>query len=249
MQIAGYEFRPVLTPTLSSAPGIYLYIHQASGKCFVRAMRNARMQKSKNNYPNQLKELLKTNSSTVLIYLADLEKDTKEACFLASRAVASLLAERGSLFKKPKNCKGGIYRTLPGEEEALFTIWVMTHKATGAVYYFEERKGLNVAAKVSQRMLTYNNYVIKDLTHINRVMSNFAKKFFPMDISQWMVRDLDASYMTELEAQKHITKLCKNHLEANEVVLNRVSNLDAIYYRNSLLKLPHKSMEEYLKFV
>jgi hypothetical protein len=247
MNIAGFKFRQLLTPTLFSGPGLYLYIHQASGKCFVRSMRNSRMQRCKKNYPNQLKDLLKTNNSEVLIYLAEMEKDTKEALFLASRAVAVQLSERGVLFKAQTPNRGGIYRQLPGEENQRFTVWVMTHKETGAMFYFEEIKGVDVTNKVSQRMLTFNNYVIKQISNQNRVMFGFAQQHFPLDVEGWVVRDLDVTYQTEHEAMLHITKLSKQHLEAGEVVLSRISNVDALYYRNSMLKLtPHLSMDQYL---
>lgn len=247
MNIAGFKFRQLLTTTLFSGPGLYLYIHQATGKCFVRSMRNSRMQRSKNNFPNQLKDLLKKNNSEVLIYLSELEKDTKEALFLASRIVATNLSEKGVLYKAPKPNRGGMYRQLPGEENQLFTVWVMTHRETGALFYFEEVKGVDVASKVTQRMLTFNNYVFKQISNQNRVMYEFAKQNFPLDIEGWVVRDLDVAFQTEEEAIRHITKTSKQHLEAGEVVLNRISNVDALYYRNSLLKLtPHVSMEEYI---
>lgn len=246
--IAGFNFRQLKNPTLCSGPGIYVYIHQSSGKCFVRAMRNARAQRGPNNYPNYLKELLKGNKSEVLIFLAELPKDTKEALYLASRAVVSQLSEKGMLYKRPKPNRGGVYRQLPGEGNELYTVWIMTHAKTGAVFYFEEIKGADVTNKVSQRMLTFNNYVVREVANANRVMYYFAKKFFPLDVSGWVVRDLDLAFQTEHEAMLHITKLSKQHLEAKEVVLSRVSNIDALYYRNSMLKLPHISMEEYLTF-
>lgn len=248
MILAGFKFRLLKSPTLSSGAGLYVYIHQSTGKCFVKAMRNARNQRSKNNYPTPLKELQKNKPSEILIYLAELPKDTKEALFLGSRAVATHLSEKGMLFKKPRAQKGGIYRKLPGEENELYTIWLMTHKETGALFYFEEIKGQDVMQKVCHRMLTFNNYVVKEVVNANRVMYNFAKKFFPMDISDWVIRDLDMAFLTEEDALQHITKLSKQHLEAKEVVMNRVSTIDALYYRNSMLKLPHLSMEEYLQF-
>jgi hypothetical protein len=246
--IAGFNFRHLRNPTLCGGPGIYVYIHQSTGKCFVRAMRNARGQRGPNNYPNYLKELLKTNKSEVLIFLAELPKDTKEALYLASRAVVSHLSEKGMLYKRPKPNRGGVYRQLPGEGEELYTIWIMTHAKTGAVFYFEEIKGVDVTNKVSQRMLTFNNYVLREVSNANRVMYGFAKKHFPLDVSGWVVRDLDLAFLYEQDALLHITKLSKQHLEAKEVVLSRVSNIDALYYRNSMLRMPHISMEEYLTF-
>lgn len=249
MQIAEFKFRPIKGIPLFSGPGVYIYVHQASGKCFVRAMRNVRMQSSPNNYPGSLKALLKTHPSEVLLFLAELSKDTKEARYLASRAVATHLSEKGVLYKKPKPHRGGIYRQLPGEEITSYTVWSMVHKDTGAIFYFEEIKGAAVANKVSQRMLTYNNYVIKNVVNANRAMYYFAKQQFPLDIEQWIIRDLDLSFETEREAMTHITKLSKQHLENKEVVLNRIASLDPLYYRNAMLKvIPHLSMTEYLTF-
>lgn len=246
MKIAGYNFRQVKGPILCSSPGIFIYMHQATGKCFVRALRNARIQRSKNNYPNYLKELLKANPSEVLIYMADLHKDTKEALFLASRAVVTHLSAKGVLYKRPKPHRGGIYRQLADEAQQAYTVWCMTHMFTGAVYYFEEIKGVETLGKISQRLLTFNNYVIKSIPNGNRVMHSFIKKHGLSDISHWLIRDMDLELPTEQQACLYITKLSKQHLDANEVVLNRISGHDALYYRNSLLKLEHKSIEEYL---
>lgn len=222
-------------------------MHQASGKCFVRAMRNSRAQRGKNNYPNYLKELLKTNSCEVLLFLAELPKDTKEALYLASRAVVSCLSEKGILYKRAKPNRGGIYRQLNGEENIRFTVWSMVHKETGAVFYFEEVKGVDVTGKIQQRIRTFNNYVEKNIANANRVMYYFSKANFPLSMDDWSIRDLDLELATEQKALLHITKLSKQHMESNEVVLNRVSNIDALYYRNTMLKLPHVSIEEYLQ--
>lgn len=247
-EISGFNFRLQKVPTLFSGPGVYIYIHQATGKYFVRAMRNSRAQRSKNNYPTQLKDLLKTNNSEVLIYLAELSKDTKEAIFLAGRSVSTHLSEKGLLFKNTGPNRGGVYRQLPGEGNDIYTVWVLTHKKTGAVFYFEELKGVDVTVKVSQRMLTFNNYVFKGIANENRVMYHFAKMHFPLDISHWVIRDLDVAFQSEQEATRHITKLSMQHLKDKEVVLSRVANIDALYYRNTMLKLPHVSVEEYLAF-
>jgi hypothetical protein len=246
--IAGFNFRQLKAPTLFSGPGVYIYMHQASGKCFVRAVRNSRTQRGPNNYPKQLKDLLKVNRSEILIFLAELKKDTKEVLFLASSAVRTNLSERGMLYKNTKPGAGGAYRLLPGEGKELYTVWVMTHARTGALYYFEEIQGVDVVQKVSQRMLSFNNYVLKHIPNENRTMYNFAKDHFPLDISKWVIRDLELAFLSEQDATKYITRLSKQHLEANEVVLSRISNMDALYYRNSILKLSHVSMEQYLKF-
>lgn len=249
MQIADFTFRPINGIPLYPGPGVYMYIHQTSGKCFVRAMRNVRMQKSNKNYPAPLKALLKTHPSEVLLYLAELPKDTKEVLYLASRAVATHLSGKGLLYKKPKPSRGGMYRILPGEESDGYTVWRMLHKKTGAVFYFEELKGICVKNKISQRMLTFNNYVMKNIPNTNRAMYHFAKQHFPLDVEQWDVQDLALTFSTEREAMAHITKLSKQHLEKAEPVLNRIASFDPLYYRNTMLKLtPHLGMGEYLVF-
>jgi hypothetical protein len=250
MEIAGYRFRPLKGQTLFGGPGIYIYMHQATGMCFVAAMRNARTQRSRNNYPALLKELLKINKSEVLLFLAELPKDTKEALYLASRAVVSALSEKGVLYKRPKPNRGGMYRQLPGEEER-FTVWEMKHKVTGAVFYFSNPKGQDrekVMAKVSQRMLTFNNYVLKTVVNANRAMYYFIKFYGFTDIDHWEVIDHTQDFAMEHEASKYITKLSRDHLvESTAMVLNRISDIDALYFHNVMLKLPHKSMEEYLR--
>lgn len=248
MKIAGYSFRTLTGPILCSSPGIFIYTHQASGKCFVRALRNSRTQRGKNNYPTHLKELLKIHPSEVLIFHADLAKDTKEALFLASRAVITHLSEKGVLFKRTTPGRGGVYRVLHGEAEQRYTVWSMTHKTTGAVFYFEEIRTIEVLGKISQRLLTFNNYVIKQIQNANRVMYAFIKQNGLSDISHWIIRDLDLDLPNEKTALQHITKLSKQHLESGDVVLNRIASNDALYYRNSFLRLPHKSIEEYVHF-
>lgn len=250
MQLAGYNFRIVKGQVIYGGPGIYVYVHQATGKCFVRAMRNIRAQRSKNNYPALLKELLKNNPSEVMLFLAELPKDTKEALYLASRAVLSSLSEKGVLYKRPRPSRGGAYRLLPGEEAIKFGIWRMTHKKTGAVFYFEDVHGTaqeKITAKVSQRMLTFNNYVMKNVVNANRVMYHFIKHHGLTDLKDWDVVVLDEVFVSEQEAQKRIIKLSRDHMVTRDaVVLNRVADIDALYYRHSMLKLPHLSMEEYI---
>lgn len=245
MQLANFEFRQIITPTITSTPGIYIYVHEATGKYFVRAMRNARLQKNKNNYPALLKEFLKKNNSEVVIYLADLKDDSKETLFNASKIIATLLTERGLLYKRPEGVNNGLHKCAAGSTD-VYTVWSMTHKVTGAVYYFEEVKGRDVTGKVNGRMGTYNSHVEKRLSHINRVMNGFAKNHFPLQLNDWILRDLDLAFISEAAACKYITKASKQHLEAKEIVLNRVSNMDVLYYRNSMLKLPHVSLNEYL---
>jgi hypothetical protein len=249
MQIAGFKFRAVTGQVLYSGPGIYIYTHQATGKSFVRAMRNCRAQRSKNNYPNLLKELLKTNPSEVLLFMAEITKDTKDALYLSSRAVLSHLSERGVLYKRPSPNRGGAYRVLPGEEKIRFTVWKLCHRETGAVFYFEEISTvpeLAILARISQRMLTFNNYVLKTIPNANRAMYYFVKHHGLTDISHWDITDLAQEFESEHKAMLYITRLSKQHLEAGEVVLSRISSVDALYYRNSMLRLPHASMEEYL---
>lgn len=248
MILAGYNFRLVNSRPISSTPGVYLYIHQATGKCFVKAMRNVRVQCSKNNFPKQLKELLKSHHSEVLLYLADVDADTRAALITASTKVKHELSGRGILFKEYKIPKNEQAAQLASETSAFHTVWIMTHKETGAIFYFEARKGVDVMKSVSHRMLTFNNYVMKQVSNANRVMYAFAKNHFPLDIEHWVIRDLDLAFLTEEDAGKYITKLSKQHMENNEVVLNRISNTDALYYCNSILKLTHRCMEEYLKF-
>lgn len=240
MQIAGYTFRPVKGRILCGSPGIYIYIHQTTGKFFVRAMRNSRAQRGKNNYPNYLKELLKDKPSEVLLFLAEIAKDTKEALTLASRVVISHLSEKGVLYKRKKPDRNGIF-------QEKYTVWMLTHKKTGAVYYFEEIKGVPVEAKVSQRLLTFNNYVLKDLVHANRVMHYFVKQFGLTDIGHWDLTDLNHSFETEHEALFHITQLSRDHFVKEGLVLNRINNIDSLYYRNTMLKLSHLTVVDYLQ--
>lgn len=236
MQIAGYKFHLLNAPALCSTPGVLIYIHQATGKHFVRVMRNVRKQRGKNNYPTPLKELLKTNTSEVLVYVADVVNDTKEALHGASKVIRTHLTAKGVLYKKP-------------ETETVverFTVWRMRHRQSGAVFYFEEVKGVEVQRKIVHRLKTFNNYVVRSTINANRVMYCFASKFFPLKASDWDVEDLNLDFPLQREAILRIGTLSKLHLEANEVVLNRIFSFDSLYYRNTFLKLPRIGIEEYL---
>lgn len=247
MNIPGYKFRKVTGTSFYNGPGVFIYLHQATGKCFVRALRNSKIQRSTNNYPSYLKELLKINTSEVILYFTELEKDSKEALYLASRSVVTKLSEMGKLYKRPRPNRGGMYRQLMGEQlPQYYTVWSMLHKATGAVFYFEEIEGECVVAKVEQRLRTFNNYAAKSISNTNRVMYQFAKQHYPLHTSDWVIRDLQTHSESEQKALQIITKLSKTHLESREVVLNRVCNNDSLYYRNAMLKLPHVSLEQYL---
>lgn len=245
MNIAGYKFHLFKGPMLNATPGILIYIHQETGKCFVRVMRNIRKQRGKNNYPTSLKELLKTNTSEVFVYAADVPKDTKDALHYAARIVRAHLSAKGILYKNPKPKLTDACQ-IPSDNAERFTVWKLTHRSTGAIYYFEEVKGVDVLRKICQRMRTFNNYVEKNVVNANRVMYHFAKKFFPLDTSVWNIEDLNLDLPTEQEAALYTTTLSKKHLENNEVVLNRISNIDALYYRNTALKLPHIGIDVYL---
>lgn len=242
MNIAGYKFHLFTGPTLCGTPGVLIYIHQASGKCFVRVMRNVRKQRGKNNYPTPLKEMLKIHTSEVLVYIADVPKDTKEALHQASRTVRAHLTAKGVLYKNPRTKNDS-----DGQSSSVrYTVWKLTHRRSGAVYYFEEVKGVDVLRRIAQRIRTFNNYVEKNLVNANRVMYHFAKKYFPLVLGSWTIEDLDLELPGEKEALLHITTLSKQHLENNVAVLNRINNTDALYYRNTILKLPHIGIDDYL---
>ncbi|BAW19194.1 hypothetical protein [Ralstonia phage RP31] len=215
-------------------------------------MKNCRAQRGKNNYPALLKEMLKTHPSEVLLWMVELPKGTKQSLFIDSRKVVSHLSEQGTLYNRPKPKRGGSNRLLPGEEAIHYTVWKLMHKATGAVFYFEDTNDIptdKVMARVSQRMLTFNNYVMKNIVNANRCMYHFVKRFGFTDISHWEVTDLQQKFETEQEAMLYITKLSRDHLVAKELVLSRISNVDALYYHNTMLKLDHLGMEEYLGLV
>lgn len=245
MQIAGYKFHPYKGPSVYSAPGIFIYIHQSSGKCFVRAMSNRREQYGKNSFPESLRELLKTNASDVLIYVADVSDNTRETLHAAAKVIRTNLASKGMLYKSLRTkVVGG--QLVPVKGAARFTVWEMTHRATGAVYYMEEVKDVCVQNRVSRHMLTFNNYVIKRVVNTNRSMYHFAKNHFPMDVDSWDVVDLSLDLDTEKAIVSQIAMLSKKHLEGKGIVLNRVCNEDALDYSNLVLRLPTRTMAEYL---
>lgn len=245
MNIPGHSFNRVTGTSLYSGPGIFIYVHQETGKCFVRAMRNARMQRSKNNYPKYLKELLKTKTCEVSMYFAEVDKDTKDALYLASRDVITKLSAVGRLYKRPKPNRS-IDAKHPDGTPVRYTAWSMTHIDSGAVFYFEEVAGVDVSEKVVQRLRTFNNYVAKSIVNSNRVLYYFTKQHYPLSSDGFVLRDLQLDAVTEQQALKLITLRCKAHLEAGEVVLNKVCNSDSLYYRNAFLKLDHKTIEQYL---
>jgi hypothetical protein len=246
MNIAGYQFQLFKSPPSSSGPGIFIYIHKATGKCFVRSMRNIRMQRGENNYPAQLKELLKTNASEVLVYVTDVLNNTKEVLSSASNIVRTDLTLKKVLYKGQKLKQYDAHHISNGGADG-FTVWKLTHKLTKAVYYFKEVRNDRVMGKISQRMLTFNNHVLKNVSGANRVMHSFAMKFFPLDIEHWYYEDLCLNLPTEQAAEACITSLSKKHLENKEVVLNRISGHDALYYHNAVMKMTHIGIDEYLK--
>lgn len=247
MIIAGLNFRLVKGAVLYNCSGIFIYKHKATGKCFVRGLKNCRQQRSKNNYPTQLKSYLKANPSEVVIYLAEIPRSTREALHLSTRSVSSELSERGLLFKEEDPKAQGIYRLLNGEHLQPHTVFSMTHVGTGAVFYFHEEKNRDCEERVQHRLKTFNNYALKDIVNPNRAMHFFAKANYPLRIEDWVLRDLGLDLPGEKAAKAHITKISKRSLETGEVVLNRICDMDALYYRNCILKVqPQKSMSEYL---
>lgn len=248
MNISGFQFRPVAGNSFYRGPGVFLYLHQATGKYFVQTFRNSQRQKSKKNYPKHLKELLKTNASEVILFFAELEKDTKEALHHTSCFIIGKLAEMGKLYERSKPNRSNVLVELGLLDPQFYTVWSMVHKTTGAVYYFEELEGVCVVERVEQRIKTFNNYAAKCIANANRVMYQFTKQYYPLVTNDWVIRDLGTHSNTEREALKIITKLSKTHLEQGEVVLSRICNNDSLYYRNAMLKLPHLSLEQYLQY-
>lgn len=248
MNISGYNFRRVAGTSYYSGPGVFLYLHQETGKYFVQTFRNSQRQKSKKNYPKHLKELLKTNASEVVLFFAELEKNTKEALHHTSCHLIGKLSEMGKLYERAKPNRGNLFVELGLIPPQFYTVWSMVHKSTGAVFYFEELEGVCVVERVEQRIKTFNNYAAKCISNANRVMYQFTKQHYPLHVNDWVVRDLATHSESERKVLQIITKLSKTHLEQGEVVLNRICNNDSLYYRNALLKLPHVSIEEYLTF-
>lgn len=246
MIIAGLKFRLLKAAILYNTAGVYIYKHKTSGKCFVKAMRNCRNQRSTNNYPAALKQYLKTNPSEIALYLSELPNDNKDVMHLSARAVADELSERGMLFKHD-DLKYNIYRRLTGEQLIPFTVYKLTHVQTGAIYYVYEQANVEIEERLEARFKSFNNYANKDIVNPNRAMHYFTKAHYPLTLDQWVCRNLKLSLATEKDAKAYVTKLCRGHLQEGEVVLNRVCDMDVLYYRNAILNLPHQSMNEYLK--
>lgn len=209
-------------------------------------MRNCRAQRNKNNFPAALKQYLKTNPSEIALYLAELASDNKDVLHLSARSVADELSERGMLFKHD-DLRHNIYKRLTGEQLVPFAVYKLTHVATGAVFYVYEQADVDVTERIEARFKSFNNYANKDIVNPNRVMHYFAKAHYPLQLDGWVVRDLNKKLPSEREAKLLITRLCKTHLEEGEVVLNRVSDMDVLYYRNAILGMSHMSMNDYLR--
>lgn len=249
MIIADYTFRTVTGQILSASPGIFLYMHQATGKFFVRGMRNCRVQRGRKNFPTHLKEVLKGNPSEVLIWMAELPSDTKEALIRGTESVVKYLTDKGMLYKHERATRYGYHGRCPDAAPVQFTVWKMTHRKTGAVFYFEDEVGIareTILEKVAHRIRTFNNYVSKSIVNDNRSMYYFCKLNGQQKLEDWDVVDLGYEFETEREASIRITKLSRDHLVAGDIVLNRVAQNDALYYANAYLKMPHRCMEEYL---
>lgn len=248
MQIAGYTLRLLKGRLLCSSPGVFVFTHINTGLCFVSGKRNCRHYRGKINYPKPLKELVRTHPSEVAVFMSELPADTKEEIHKAVSTINQNLKDKGVLFKK--SVKGIILskKATRTEKEAIrLTVWKLEHKKTGAIFHFEEVVGQEVESRISKRMLTFNNYVLKNIANANRVMYYFVKKVGFVDIKDWTITDLGQAFTTEKEAILYITKASKELLEAGKVVLNYISSSDALYYRNTYLKLPHLGIDEYLK--
>lgn len=230
-----------------NCPGVLVYKHKDSNKCFVRTMKNCRMQRSKNNYPTQLKKLLKEQPSEVVIYLGELPKSTTDALFLSSRSVCMDLSERGLLWKEDSAAARGIYRPLNGEEDLRHKVVLITHKDTGAVFYAHEQATRCSISGMTQRLNTFNNYVRKNIVNPNRVMHTFTQRHGELTLDHFVLREVACSFTSEKDAKVFINKKSFKHLQSSEVVLNRIADMDALYYRNSILKMDHASMDQYLK--
>lgn len=245
MKVAGFNFRIFNPESGYAGPGVMIYTHVASGKQFVRTFANCRHQRTRKNFPTPLQELLKKTPSEVYLYICELQKGTRDVLYAASRTIISVLSEAGTLYRRERPARG-LYRELPGQESIKYTVWSMTDKLTGAVFYFPERVGIQVTGKASNRIATFNGYVSKCVVNANRVMHHFAKKHFPLTLEQFVLRDHELSLSGEEAALSEITKLSRANLMDGVTVLSRVSSTDALYYRNNMLRLPHLGIDAYV---
>ncbi len=245
MEIAGFKFRLKKDESVYGGPGVLLFKHTERGVFFVKSVDCCRRHTGRRNYPRPLKDLLERDRSDVLMYVCEFDRYRREDLDNATRVVKSYLQEAGSLYRRDQIGRGE-YDLRVGEQVPRFTVWSMTDRKTGAVFYFPEKTGIQVSGKVNQRMVTFNGYVMKKNVHANRSMYNFAKKNFPLTPGQWVVRDLELDFESEELAEKHITKLARTDLQNAVIVLSKICDTDPLTYRNDIMRMPMLSMEVYI---
>lgn len=245
MQVEGFQFRVYNSNSGYAGPGVMIYTHAVTGKQFVRTFANCRQQRSRKNFPTALQELLRQTPSDVLVYICELQNGSRDALYSVSRTIISALSEEGTLYRRERHSRG-VYRPLSAEEDIKYTVWSMTDKMTGAVFYFAERVGCLVSGKVNNRIMTFNGYVVKNVVNANRIMHAFAKKHHPLTPEQFVLRDHELSVSGEEAALMEITKMSRANLLEGTCVLSKISSTDALYYRNNMLKLPHIGIADYV---
>lgn len=205
------------------------------------------MHRGRHNYPTRLKDLLRQDPSDIVIWIHDLANDSKDThANVLNKVMTSLIANdmNYTRTRTPRPSKA------LGEASTKHTVWSMTHQETGAVFYFAERIGVLVSGKINSRLITFNGYVMANLPHANRAMYYFFIRMHEMHMvpspEHFAVRDLEYEFETSEEAEIQVTRLSRFDLHQNIVVLNKVSGVDALYYRNTVLRMPTLSMQEYL---
>jgi hypothetical protein len=245
--IAGFNFKPFTGVSLHNGLALFLYKHLNSEKYFVRTMYDARLHRGKYNYPTKLKDLLKQRQSDVYVWICTLNDDSVKTRNAALAKVTLELTAKEMLYLG--KCPQKYFKAPSGASEC-FTVWSMTHCETAAVYYFTERVNAPVVGKVNSQIISFNGYVMANIPHANRAMYYFFKRMHEdckaPSPEHFTLNCLESQYDSLIEAERAVLKFSRQDLSDNIIVLNKVCDTDALYYRNTVLKMPILTMDEYL---
>ncbi len=248
MIIEGFTFKAVDKHYDAKEPALFVYKHLASGKCYVRGLSCAGKNILHTDIPTAVKEYLVINPSEMILY----------ACM--QRGVGKLeLARMVSKLNKAMFAKGVLIdrKVMRAEREELHSsglklahfIWVATDKATDAKYVFvtpAAHTGSDVAATFKAKLATHNAHFRKNVRHLNRTMHEYTRMNGGLTADGWSLQRIAGLHETEQAARRMLTTMSRDLLLNGQVVLNRINNNDALFYRNEILRQPNMCTSTYL---
>lgn len=248
MKIDNLQFSLVNYRYDGNGPTVFAYKHVASGKFYISSKIFPSKTIRTHALPTALRDYQKQDPSEVLLYAHLVDGATVNDLKKIVTRLNNFFNEKNLLICRRTNKaiqEKGIDPKLRGH-----TIWIAKHELTGANYIYATMSDMDEAtakASFDARLVTHNAHVFRGVRHANRTMHEFTRKNRPLLTNNWTISAKEEFYPGEVDVRRAIAILSKAMILEGKIVLNRICDVDALYYRNEILKLPTVDMNAYLE--